>query len=304
MVGVKHLRAFVAVARLGSFTRASEQLRLSQPALTIIVRQLETEVGVTLFDRTTRRVELSPDGEQFVLMAERLLQDFDAAIMDLRAVADRRRGRISVAAVPSVASRLLPAAISKFAAAFPGITIQLHDGNSSDVQRRVRRSEVDFGFASIETDDPDLDRTPLFQDTLGVICKAGHPLTRKRHPLRWSDLAGYPFLGLGHDTGIQPLLAGVPDLPHELISPQYQISHSITYHAMLEAGVGITVLPQIAIPPIYEKALRFIPLTEPTVTRQICLLQRRGRSLSRAAETIREEIVTHIQKTMGAVKAA
>ncbi|MCG8356733.1 MAG: LysR family transcriptional regulator, partial [Kiloniellales bacterium] len=97
-VTLRHLRAFVEVAHQGAFTRAAQALALSQPALTVVINQFETELGFKLFDRTTRRVRLTQEGERFLPTAEHLLDDFDQALEDLRAVSERRRGKVAIAA--------------------------------------------------------------------------------------------------------------------------------------------------------------------------------------------------------------
>ena len=104
-VNLRHIRAFLAVAQLASFTRAADRLSLSQPALTICIRQLEDLVGVALFNRTTRRVRLTKAGEDFLPTAERLIHDFEAAIDDVRAIAERRHGRVSLATISLIATR-------------------------------------------------------------------------------------------------------------------------------------------------------------------------------------------------------
>lgn len=294
---IKQLRAFVEIARRGNFTRAAEALSLSQPALTIIINQFEDILGVRLFDRTTRRVRLTQEGSAFLPTAERLLHDFDTAIDDLRAVAERRRGRVGIAALPSVAVRLLPDIVAKFTLRYPGISVHLHDDNASGVQQRVLRGEVDFGIGSRWEDSADLEFRPLLSDPFGLVCPADHPLASARGPIPWQALGGHPFLGLARDTGIWPLLHRVSDLPESVLAPQYEVSNIATLEGMLQAGLGITALPALAVPRRRELRLVFRPLTNPVLHRDLCAITRRGRSLSPAAESLYELAAEEISAT-------
>jgi DNA-binding transcriptional LysR family regulator len=293
-VNLKQIRAFVAVAQLGSFTSAANLMRLSQPALTVIIRKLEDAVGVSLFDRTTRRVVLSDQGRDFLPIAERLLKDFELAIEDIRAVAEHRRGRVAISALFSVAVVLLPPPISAFAKAYPAISIRLRDDNSGAVRRSVRLNEVDFGFASMDEEDRELDFTPVLRDQMGIVARHDHPLMKRRRRLRWSDIEGYPFLGLGYETGVYSALQDVKNLPEAVRTPQYEISSTATVEAIIESGLGLTVLPALAITGRKRSALEFRPVSEPTIVREVCLIKRRGRSLSPAAGIIQSMILDRI----------
>lgn len=295
-VTLKHLQAFVTVAREGSFTQAAKQLALSQPALTIQVNQFEEELGVRLFDRTTRRVALTDNGAEFLPAAQRLLDDFEAAIADVREVAQRHRGRVGVATLPSIAVRLMPRIVADFQAAFPGVSVHLHDANASGVQRHVRLKEVDFGLASMWEPDQDLEFETVLTDAFGLVCRDDHPLAAGTGPVAWQELAGHSFLGLAPDTGIRPLVRAAEGLPENVHQPQVEVSNIATLEGMLMAGIGISALPELALPDQYKDRLVFRPLVEPEMTRAICLITRRGRSLSPAAQSMRDMILERLSQ--------
>ena len=290
-VTIKHLRGFIAVARHGNFTRAAAALSLSQPALTITVSQFEDLVGVKLFDRTTRRVRLTAEGEDFLPGAERLIEEFDGVISGMRDVADRRRGRVGVAALPSVAVRLLPETVALYCKRYPSIRVHLHDDNASGVGEKVRHGAVDFGLASRWQPTDDLSFRPLIKDTFGLVCRADHELARDSGPLTWRDLSRHDFLGLAADTGIQQLLNVVTDLPDNVRGPRFEVSNVATLTGMLGAGLGVTALPALAVPVQASPKVVFRRLTRPVIRREICLITRRGRSLSPAAQGLRDMVV-------------
>src|SRR5439155_23774703 len=120
---LRHIRGFLAVARLGNFTRASAALHVSQPALTVQIRQLEGALGVSLFDRDRRRVSLAQVGRSLLGSLERVLVDLETVMSTSRDIAAGRRGVVTVAALPSVAAALLPKTIKKFAERHPGVIV-------------------------------------------------------------------------------------------------------------------------------------------------------------------------------------
>jgi DNA-binding transcriptional LysR family regulator len=297
-VSLRHLRAFVAVARQGSFTRAAESLLLSQSALTITIRQFEDEIGTQLFNRTTRQVGLTSDGEAFLPVAERLLDDFYSAITDMRATAKRKRGRVDIAAVPSVATQLTPNLVAAFTEAYPGTEVHVHDDNARGVHRRVRDNDADFGITSIWRPDPDLAFTPLTRDRFGVVCRGDHRLARKRGAVSWRDLDGEPFFRMAADTGVHPILAALDGVPESVRAPVGELLAMVTLAETVRAGLGITALPSLADPSRIDPELVFRKLVSPTVEREICIVTRRNRPLSAAARNLRDHLLAQVPRRM------
>lgn len=282
-VTLRHLRTFIIVARHGSFKRAAEELSRTQPAVTLAVKQLEAFIGLKLLERTTRRVTPTAEGDNFIPVAERLVRDFDTAIHDLRATAERRSGHVSMAIVPSVATNMLPSIIKTFAARYPGISVHLDDDTSRGVQLRVERNEVDFGLGSMWQSNKTLEFTPLFSDKLELICHKDHALARESAPIRWEQLENQIFL----DTGITKTLSR-----RQAFGPsKFDFPNMTTLLAMLRSNLGVTVLPSLAMPKA-SKELVSRPLVEPVETREICLIKRKDWTLSPAADAMIETILS------------
>jgi len=295
-VTLRHLRAFECVARVGSFTRAADALHISQPGLTATVRQLEEIVGVGLFERTTRRVILTPEGNEFLPTAQRLLHDFDVAIEDLKSAAKRWRGRVGVACVFSIATKILPPAIQAFAQAHPAISVHLIDGNSADVRRRVRRADADIGFASMDHADPELEFAPLFRDQFGLLCRRDHPIQAIRRSLTWADLADHDFLGFAPGTVTRPILESIENLPASVRSPRYEVSNQATLEAMLASGAGLTIVPALTGARAEGDLLRFRAIGEPVKWRTISVITRKGRKLAPAALDLVEAVTGTVRR--------
>lgn len=268
------------VAKEGSFNRAAEKLSRTQPAITLAVKQLEEFIGLKLIERTTRSVSTTTEGENFLPIAERLVRDFDAAIHDLRATSERRSGHVSMAAIPSVATNLLPEIIKIFAAEFPGINLHLDDDSSRGVQHRVERNEVDFGIGSMWKPNKILEFTPLFADKLELICHREHELAQNTTAIAWAQLDNVTFL----DTGFTKTLRA----RHAVGESKFNFPNITTLIAMLRSNLGVSVLPSLAVPKSINDLVSRSLL--PSESRNIFLITRKGWTLSPAAEAMIDTI--------------
>lgn len=278
---LRHLRTFITVAEEGSFNGAAEKLSRTQPAITLAVKQLEEFIGLKLLERTTRQVSTTTEGENFIPIAQRLVRDFDTAIYDLRATAERRIGHVSMAIVPSVASNVLPDIVKTFSAEFPGIHLHLDDDSSQGVQRRVERNEVDFGLGSLWKPNKLLEFRPLFADRLELICHRDHELAQKSGDVHPKELENSTFL----DTGITQTLR----IRESFGESKFDFPNITTLLAMLKSNLGVSVLPSLAIPKSADELVSR-PLF-PAEVREIYLITRKGWTLSPAAEAMIETII-------------
>ncbi|HEY5740742.1 MAG TPA: LysR substrate-binding domain-containing protein [Gammaproteobacteria bacterium] len=297
-LSLRHLRAFVEVARQGSFRRAAEKLYLSQPALTITINQFEELVGVTLLNRTTRRVGLTVDGENFLPIAERLVTDFERAMSDLKASAERRDGKVAIAVLPSLTSHLLPGLLARFKDANPGIRVVLRDDNARGVQRQVLNNESDFGISNRWEEDSELEFTPLTADPVGLVCPPDHPLGKSKRPIAWRKLQGLPFVGMSQDTGVNKLISAIEGCPESVRSPEYEVLTMAALGGILEARLAITALPLLAVPSHMHPALVFRKLNNPRVERQLCLITRRHYPLSTSAQKVHDMLLTETPRAV------
>lgn len=297
LIGIRHLQAFIEVAQCGSFTRAAGHLHLTQSALTATIKQLEQDAGLTLFDRTTRRVVLSAEGERFLPVAERLLSDFTAAMDDLRARAQLQQGRVSVAGSPSVVTRLLPSALSQFRQQYPSIQVYIRDESAGSLEQRVLNNEVDFAIAGNHSQQPELDYAPLIRDRYGLVVPSDHPLAG-RLAIHWQQVPNDNLLLLSADTGIRAQLTRFSQngqIPVKLEPVQIEVSNPAGMAALISQGLGISLLPALAADVHSFAGLSFIPLDQPVIEREICIITRQGRALSPAAAALLDTLRQHLQ---------
>ncbi|MFC3282132.1 LysR family transcriptional regulator [Litchfieldella rifensis] len=293
---IKQLKAFVAVAHSRSLAEASERIHLSQPALSIAIRKLEDTVGGPLFARTTRQLSLTPEGEAFLPVAIRLLHDWTEAFEDLGELFSKQRGKINLAALPTLAAGLLPGLIATFHARHPRINLSLHDVLAEQVNQLVREGRADLGFSVPPLESEDLVFEPILVDRYVAVCPLGHPLL-EQGTVTWAQLSGHPFIGINRLSSsrqdIDRIMAEVGK-PLDILCDVSQIA---TVGRMVAAGIGISVLPALSFRQIADDGIDYRPLVMPTIDRELGVIMRRRHPLSAAATAllalIREQVTDH-----------
>lgn len=274
------IRSFVKIAELGSFHEAAEALHLSQPALSRRMKKLEEGLGTALLDRTTRRVSLTSVGRDFLPKARRLLDD---SILNIRELAERQSGRVTLACIPTAAFYFLPSVIRLYNERYPQIRIRLLDLSANEGLEAVLRGEADFGINMMSGQHPDIEFVPLVDEPFVLACRRDHELA-ERSAVTWSELSNYRLIGVGRLSGNRMLLdhalSGLSWRPQWF----YEVQHLSTSLGLVEAGLGVSAVPSLAMPAVDHPTLVSIPLVEPVVNRSLGLVYRRGASLSPAAE--------------------
>ncbi len=283
-VTLRQLRVFIEVARLQSFSRAGDEIGLTQSAVSRCVRELEAELGLKLIDRTTRDVQLTDAGGNLVASVSRLLTDLDDALREIREIGEQRRGRVVVAASPTIACRLMPQVIAACGEQFPLITLGLRDDVQSDVVRKVKSGEVDFGVVVGPFFADDLLTELLMTDSFCFVSRADHPLA-KQQQVEWTALEGQRLVMLDQASGSRPIIDATLKAHSVHAAVVQELGHPATVYGLVEAGIGVSVLPWLALPLPADASLVARPLT-PRAERTVELVRRRDRSLSPAAQAV------------------
>ena len=285
-VTVRQISAFLSVAQTGSFTAAATRLHLTQSAVSVLVSELEGQFGLRLFHRTTRLVQLTDAGREFCPVAEKVLADLTNALASSKELVAKRRGRVTVAATPLMASIWLPKIIGEYAAMYPGIKVILQDTLASLIQPKVRDAEVDFGIGTFERSGRELVAEPFMADTLVLACPAGHPLAGKAS-VAWQDLAGHPFISLTPDNSVGQLIKKCRIDAGLELQDAYEVAYLSTVVGMVDAGLGVAVLPSYASPMTRVYKIEVKKMVKPAIRREISFITRQGRTLSPAAESFK-----------------
>jgi len=279
------LLAFRAVAELSSFRKAAESVHLSQPAFSRRVDKLEQALGVRLLERTTRRVTLTAVGRDFERKVRELLDDLDATLLGIRGVAATRMGEVTVACVPSTVYYYLSHVIRRYHERSPKVRVKVLDASANEVLAAVSRGEADFGLNFMGAQEGDLEFEALIDERFVAACRRDHPMAKLRR-VTWAQLCDYDYISVGRSSGNRVLfdqaLAGVAKRPQAI----YEAQHVTTTLGLVEAGLGVAVVPSMAMPGPDHPLLVSVPLVDPVVTRKVGLIWRRGRSLSPAAQQL------------------
>ncbi|KAA2212470.1 LysR family transcriptional regulator [Teichococcus oryzae] len=288
-ITLKGLRAFAMVQRYGSFTRAAALLNITQPALTVQIRQLEAGVGLRLLERTPRGAEPTAAGRELARSLEPLLQDLDHAIASLRDLAARRRGLVRLAVLPSVAASLLPGAIARMRASHPELGVRVHEAVTGQVYEMVRSEEVDFGIATDLRPGGALSLEPLFRDQILALLPPSHALARMQSiPLQ--KLATERLLLLESDSSIRRLVDDAFASAGHIVAPAQEAVHMGTLVGMARTGLGIAMIPSSAAEITMAPELAARPVSRPGIHRVVSLIRRSDRSLPPAAEALVEAL--------------
>ncbi|MGK7246505.1 LysR family transcriptional regulator [Buttiauxella agrestis] len=295
---LRQLKVFVAVAHAGSFSRAGEQIGLSQSAVSHSVKELESEIGVKLLHCTTREVVLTQAGQQLAARLERLLEELTSTLLDTRSVGHQLSGTVRVAASQTISAHLMPQSIAAAALEFPSIRFVLHDRPQQWVLQSIYQGEVDFGMVIDPIQANDLDCEAVLSEPFLLLCRNDHPLAAQEQ-VPWQALQGANLVLQDYASGSRPLIDDALLRQGIETNIVQQIGHPATLFPMVEAGIGISVLPALALPLPQGRPLVVRPLI-PVVDRQLMLVRRKNRSLSRAAEAIWQVVRQQAQQLTAA----
>jgi DNA-binding transcriptional LysR family regulator len=276
------LRYFVAAARLGNFSRAAEEVCVSQPSLSLQIANLEREIGTPLFVRQGRSVRLTDAGAALQEYAERILSLERESLRAVRAVVGLERGRLSLWTLPTPGQHLLPAALARFRNAHPGVEITVQETvPARAVAEAVAAGKADLGLVHLPYNVVGLRERHLLTEELALVVPSGHPLTRRTDPPALADLADedfvwvpqgntpeHPFYAACLAAGFTPRIA--------CISGSAQGMQSL-----VAAGLGIALLPRLALHP--PEGATVVELAPPRPTRTLAVIWQSDASLSHAA---------------------
>lgn len=289
-VTLRQLRAFVLVARLGSFTRAAQAMHVTQSALSLLVRELEGAIDTRLFDRTTRAVALTAAGSDFFPRAERVLAELEAALAGVDKLVARERGRVVVAAPLVLSSTYLPPILAAFGAKYPGIEVVLQDTLPNQVLPLVRGGAADLGIGTFASDEADIQRTLLFSEAMAAAFPVGHAFAQLQQ-LTWADVAQEPVLALSRGSVFRDLTEAGFAAAGLMLKPAREANYAGSLIGMVDAGLGIAILPGYAVKLADPARIGWRRVENPLIDREVSLVQRAGVSLSHAAQGFVDFIV-------------
>ena len=257
------------------------------------IAALEQRLGTRLFDRDTRNVETTAAGRAFLEVAKRMVNMAEEGMADFQAYLAARRGRLTIAGLPSVTAGLVPALLKSFSVRHPNIDLRVTDSLSGSVLKAVESGEADIGFtAGTVSARSRLSFHRLLDDEFVAIGRDDGPLAADR-PYAWAELLELPFVAMAAGTSVRELLDGACARLNQSLNPRFEVTHLATAGALVAEGLGITALPTLTLPILRFENLVFRPIPDFGAKRRVGLVWRSGHSLSPAAQAF----LSHIRST-------
>ncbi|KPX21611.1 Transcriptional regulator, LysR protein [Pseudomonas syringae pv. delphinii] len=295
-MNIKQLRAFLAVAQHLSFAQAGERLNLSQPALSLTIKGLEEDLGGQLLTRTTRNVGLTPEGETLLPLARQLLADWDNTEELLRQRFTLQMGRVSIAAMPSFAGNLLPAALKVFRGRYPRVNVAVHDVINEQVLEMVRHRRVELGIGFEPESSSALLFTPFYTDRFVAVVARDSPLAELGE-VSWAALLREDFIALQRPSAVRLLLEQAVEPRHGKLAVAFESHQLSTIGRMVANGLGVSAVPSLCIGQMQELGACCIALVEPHIERRIGLMMLADHTLSAAAQTLRDVLIENARES-------
>jgi DNA-binding transcriptional LysR family regulator len=290
------IQAFVLVAETGGFGKAASQLHLTQTALTRRIQKLEVYLDVRLLDRTTRSVQLTAVGREFLPQARRLVAETTSAVDRLKDMSRLGKGNVTIASVPTMAHHTLPAVIREYAKLYPGNRIRIIESNAADVGRTVLHDQAEFGITIQLERYPDLIEDSILREPFMFFCRDEHPLSKQKS-LTWKELREAELIMVGGLSGNRALLDHQLAKNRLSLTGSYEVEHLSTAIALVAAGVGTAILPFSTIQDGTYPRVRRIPLLAPVIRRNIVLIRRKATSLSPASQLFYDMLARRLVET-------
>lgn len=287
---VRQLRAFVAVYHSGQLSSAAVALSLTQPAVSVLLRELEDRLGVRLFDRTTRSLQRTEAANEAIGHAERVLAELDALGTGMAELAAGRRGRVRIAATSTIAQTLMPKALRRYLDLHPGVKVAIEDCAPGQFVEKVLGEQVDFGVGTLQARTPGLDQRVFLHDHLAVVADRDLRLPGTDR-ITWHQLADHPLITVKPGYGVRSSIDVAAASAGVRLDIAYEVTLLTTALAMAASGLGPALLPASILAHADHERLVARRLIRPTVARNISVVTRQGRSLSPAAQAFADLLV-------------
>jgi DNA-binding transcriptional LysR family regulator len=294
-LSLRRIQTFAAVAEYGSFRMAGEQLHRSPSAVSAHIIQLEQELGVPLFNRTTRKVSLTDSGQALLLRCKIVLADLDTAVHELREESQIRRGRVSIGSTPAMLGTRLPPILAMYRRRYPGVLVTLKEDFAKNVYAHLATGETDFAIGPRINGFRDFDFTPIIDNPFVVVMPVTMTVPRN-NCVKLKDVMAYPQITLPLETASRQVVEMLFMQHGMAFSTDYEVKQLQSLFALVAAGLGVAIMPNLGVPPSKGKKFRTARLIEPSANQEICIVTARGKRLSAPAQACKELIIRRAQK--------
>src|SRR4051812_19754280 len=277
----RQLKAFLLTARYQSFSRAADQLFISQSGMSVLVRELEEQLGFRLFERTTRKVVLTEFGSRFLPVADRSLLELEAAASSIGRSVSSPPSTLAFGATPFVAADVLPQAIARFAVSGSRLDVRLIDAEATVLTQMLQSCELDVALSASEHNFTGLQKSPLVNFPLMLIAARTLPI---EEPLRWSDVARMRLVGYRSENPVQHLVEHALRSAGRRAPAEVLCNYLETQIAMVEVGAGAAIVPSFAAAACAKRDIAVYRLVDPIVSGTLYWWVKRSRKLPHGTE--------------------
>jgi LysR family hydrogen peroxide-inducible transcriptional activator len=293
---IHQFRYFLAVARNGTFTRASEAEHVAQPSLSQQILKLEAELGVRLFDRLPRSARLTEFGRAFLPKAERILRELEEAKTEIREMTGEEKGDVVVGVIPTIAPYLLPRVLGSFSRRHSQVSVKVVEDITLALVERLRQGSIDMALVTLPVAGAEIESQRLFDEAFFAALPERHPRAGQK-TLRLADLEDDPFLLLKEGHCFRDSVIAACRESRVRPNVVFESGQFATILALVSAGMGVTAVPAMAVQ--RPAGCRFIRLAGKHSTRRIGVIRLRNRFQTRAQRTFLE----HLTETCAATAA-
>ncbi len=275
------LKLFTDLVREQSFTKVAERNFLTQPAVSLRIRNLEEELGTKLLERTTRKVLVTEEGRILYEYARDILGKAEEVKTLLLERQDKMIGSVRLATVHSIGLHELPTYLKQYISRYPQVVLHIDYQTGDVVYRLVQEGEADLGLVAYPEPHSSLVVLPFLEDELVAICNESHPLAR-RETIRLHDLHEQPFIAFDEGLPTRKAIDAVLARRHVRVDIRMQSGNIEILKKMVEVGLGLSLVPRFSVQAEVEHGqLRSLPISDYSFKRPLALIHRKGKSLSR-----------------------
>lgn len=299
-LSTRQLKVLVTLANTLSFSRTAELFHVTQPTLTKIIHDIEAQVGVPLFDRTTRTVRLTREGAEVVPIAVRLVQDYEGGISEMEGLARRRNQGLAVAALPTLAAMLMPQAITALRRDMPDALVKIYDVLNGEAISLLRSHEVDLALTALDAISPDLVHDEICREPLVALASKDNPW---RLPAEWSpaEFQRLPIITMSRGSSTRSLVEASFELEGVPFRPFLELRNLATIARFVKAGCGVALLPLLGALLVHDDELDIVRL-EGSPERVIALVTRRDFEPGHLVRSVTESIRHYAQELRASVR--
>lgn len=277
------LKAFLLAVETKSFTLAASRLAVTQPSFTSLIQDLESVLGLRLFERTTRSISLTVAGQELLDRIQRPIADLEEAYRNMQDLSEARRGAIVMGALPSISLTLVPPALEALHRTHPALQVRVVEAHNDELLSMLRTNQIEFALATLLSASADLEFEPLIADAFCAVHQPGHP-TESLARLTWRDLVPHDLVLLSQGSSARAQFErALNDTSSGAAGLRYDVTHMTTATQLVRRGMGLTLLPRLALSALDMTRLKSRPLDSESARRMLGVAWRKDRHLSPGA---------------------